>query len=99
MAAANEYQSLRIKGVVHKLRHAMNAMLVEATSDQTITYKDAPFPHFEVQPSGIQIPLHNVASAIPKGASLASKVNKTVGAMKEAREAKQRAKGTGDASE
>jgi hypothetical protein len=85
---SNEYQSLRLKNVVHKLRYGVQPMLVEAGGDQTITYSETPFPHFEVLPSGVQIPLHNVSSAIPKDANVASKHAKTVGAMKEARLAK-----------
>jgi len=85
---SHEYQSLRILDVIHKLRFGTQPKLVEATHDQTITYKDLPFPHFDVQPSGVQIPLHNVASCIPKDASIASKVGKTVGAMKQARQAR-----------
>jgi len=82
------FASLRIMDVVHKLRFGVQPKLVEAGGEQTITYKDAPFPHFEVLPSGVMIPLHNVASAIPVNASIASKTNKTVGAMKAARLAK-----------
>lgn len=85
---SNEYQSLRIKSVVHKLRHGVQPFLIEAGGDQTITFKSEPFPLFEVLPSGVQIPLDNVASAIPKGASVANKIGRTVGAMKEARLAK-----------
>lgn len=97
--AAAEYQSLRIFEVAHKLRHGVQPKLVEAGGDQTITFHPEPFPHFEVLPSGVQIPLNNVASAIPKTASIAQKVVKTVGAMKEAREAKRAAKAVGNVSE
>lgn len=97
--ANTEYASLRIRNVTHKLRQGAMPFLVEAGGGQTITYRSEPFPHFDVQPSGIQIPLQNVASAIPKGASIANKVNKTVGAMKAAREAKQAAKKVDHAAE
>lgn len=86
---AHLYASLRIIDVVHKLRFGVQPKLVEAGGDQTITYRDEPFPHFDVQPSGVQVPLHNVASAIPVTSSIAEKTNKTVGAMKAARIAKQ----------
>lgn len=99
MAAGKFYQSLRIIEVVHKLRHGTQPKLVEATSEQTIERKcdDDGYLYYEVQPSGVEIPLHNVASAIPVGASVASKVAKTVGAMRAQREAKlAKAKGAGD---
>lgn len=102
MAAGKFYQSLRIIDVAHKLRHGVQPKLVEAGGDQTIERKrdDDGYLYFEVQPSGVEIPLHNVSSAIPVGASIAKKVAKTVGAIKEAREAKQRAaKGASDAAE
>lgn len=86
---AAEYASLRLIDVVHKLRYGVQPKLVEANGEQTITYRNEPFAHFDVQPSGVQIPIHNVASAIPKEASVAAKMNRTVGAMKAAREAKQ----------
>lgn len=105
----SDYQSLRLRNNVHKLRYGVQPLLVEANGSpedgsrnwQTITYKEEPFPHFEVLPSGVQIPLHNVASAIPRTASIATKVAKTVGAMKAAREAKQAAakKAADDAAE
>lgn len=92
---SNFYQSLRLRNVVHKLRYGVQPLLVEAGGDQTIEYKAEPFPHFDVQPSGVMVPLHNVASAIPKEASIAQKVGRTVGAMKQAREAKRAAAAKG----
>jgi hypothetical protein len=91
--AGKFYQSLRIIDVVHKLRYGVQPKLVEASSEQTIERKrdDDGFLYFEVMPSGVQIPAHNVASAIPVDASIANKVNRTVGAMKQAREAKLKA--------
>jgi hypothetical protein len=89
MAADTEYQSLRLRNVVHKLRYGVQPLLVDATSEQTITrHNDDGYIYFRVMPTGVEIPLHNVASAIPKNASIASKIGKTVGAMKQAREAK-----------
>lgn len=74
-----EYASLRIIEPAHKLRFGHGAKLVESTADQTIIFRPLPFPHFDIAPTGIQIPLHNVASAIPKGAALAARVRKTTG--------------------
>lgn len=91
--AGKFYQSLRIIEVVHKLRHGTQPKLIEAAGEQTIERKrdDDGYMYYEIQPSGVEVPLHNVASAIPIGASVASKVAKTVGAMKAQREAKQAA--------
>lgn len=99
---AKFYQSLRIIDVVHKLRYGVQPKLVEASSEQTIERKtdDDGYRYFLVMPSGVEIPEHNVASAIPVTASIANKVNRTVGAMKQAREAKLKAaQGKSDAAE
>jgi len=50
---------------------------VEAGGDQKIILREKPYPHFVVLPSGIEIPVANVASAIPKGAALADRVKRT----------------------
>jgi hypothetical protein len=93
---AAEYSSLRILHETHKLRQGNLPKLVQAGGGQTVTYKTEPFPHFEVQPSGIQIPLHNVASAIPVQASIADKVNGTVEGLKAKREARRKMSGVAD---
>lgn len=85
------FSSLRILHPVHKLRQGNLPNLVQSGGGQTITYKAEPFPHFEVQPSGVMIPFHNVASAIPEGASIAEKVNGTVEGLKAKRETRRRA--------
>lgn len=71
------YESLRIIEGAHKLRYGSGTKLVESKGDQSITFRTLPFEHFEVAPSGIQIPLHNVASAIPKSAALAGRLRRT----------------------
>jgi hypothetical protein len=86
MAAETNYQSLRLYEPVHKLRQGSLPKLVEANSQRTITYREAPFPQFLVMPEGVEIPIHNVASAIPVGAGLADKMARTVGAMRDRRE-------------
>lgn len=89
--AAKNFQSLRLYAPIHKLRQGSLPNLVEANSERTITYSEEPFPHFDVQPEGVCIPIHNVASAIPVGSGVGSKIAKTIGAMRQAREAKQKA--------
>lgn len=85
---SSEYTSLRLRNTVHKLRYGVQPLLVEAGGEQTITFLEEPFPHFVVDPSGVQIPLHNVASAVPSSAALAAKVGKTVGQRQAQREQK-----------
>lgn len=84
------FSSLRVVKETHKLRQGNLPNLIQAGGSQTITYKDEPFPHFEVQPSGVMVPLHNVSSAIPDGASIADKVNGTVEGLKAKREARRK---------
>ena len=72
-----EYQSVRIIGDVHKLRFGAGARLVESGPGQTIVFRKEPYPHFHVLPAGVEIPLHNTASAIAMSAGLASKLRKT----------------------
>ena len=89
--AGKQFQSLRLYAPIHKLRQGSLPNLVEANSGRTITYSVEPFEHFDVQPEGVCIPIHNVASAIPVDSGVGAKIAKTVGAMKAAREAKQKA--------
>ena len=89
--AGKQFQSLRLYAPIHKLRQGSLPNLVEANAGRTITYEAEPFPHFDVQPEGVCVPVHNVASAIPVGSAVGSKIAKTVGALKQAREAKQKA--------
>lgn len=89
--AADQYASLRLYAPIHKLRQGSLPNLVEANSTRTITFKAVPFDHFDVQPEGVQVPLHNVASAIPMGSGVGDKIAKTVGAMRAAREKRQKA--------
>lgn len=74
---AVEYESIRIIEGAHKLRYGSGAKLVESKGDQIIRFRSTPFEHFEVQPQGIQIPIGNVASAVPKSASIANRLRKT----------------------
>lgn len=88
-----EYQSLRVKSPTHKLRFSNLPSKIEADGDQKITFRPAPYPHFCVSPSGVEIPLENVASAIPMAASIAGRLRKT-GPMGARREAARAAKAT-----
>ncbi len=77
---SREYQSLRVKSPTHKLRHGGLASLVQAGGEQTITrHEDGGYVFFRIEPSGVEVPVENVASAIPKAASIASKLKKTTG--------------------
>lgn len=70
------FQSIRVKGGVHKLRFGVSSALVEAKDDQTIEFQHVPFDHFLVMPSGVMIPLANVTSVIPMGASINAKLSR-----------------------
>ena len=96
-----QYQSLRLYSAVHKLRQGSLPNLVEANAQREITYRSEPFPQFLVMPEGVEIPLHNVASAIPVGSGLADKITKTIGARREARQKRKAAaqKAAGNAVE
>lgn len=87
---ARQYSSLRIVSETHKLRQGNLPKLVQAGGTQTITRErdEDGYIYFLVQPSGVEIPLHNVASAIPAAASIAEKVNGTVEGFKARRDAK-----------
>lgn len=71
------YQSIRLKEQGHKLRFSHGPKLVESKGDQTVTYLALPYPHFRVDPGGVEFPLENVASAIQTEASIAQKLSRT----------------------
>lgn len=77
-----EYESLRVKVATHKLRHSYHQNLWQSGPGQTLmlSVRDGTgYLFFRVVESGIEIPMENVASAIPKGVTLASKLRKTTG--------------------
>ncbi len=75
-----EYESLRVKSTVHKLRTSHHQMLVQSGPLQTLMLSQSGgYMAFRIVESGLEIPIGNVASAIPKGVSLASKLQKTTG--------------------
>jgi hypothetical protein len=76
-----EYESIRVIVETHKLRHSHHAKLIQSGPQQTLMLSvrgNLP-PVFRILESGLEIPVSNVASAIPKGVSLASKLQKTTG--------------------
>lgn len=75
--AGVQYASIRLKEQGHKLRFSHGPKLVQATDDQTITYLAEPYPHFRVDPGGIEFPLENVASALQTGAAIVQKLSRT----------------------
>lgn len=79
--ADREYDSLRIKSATH-VRSGYSGQIASGGGQQ-IFFRAEPYPHFAVLPKGIEIPMENVASAVPKAAGLASKLRRT-GAKKEA---------------
>ena len=79
------YASLRITGNVHKLRHSTNPKLIEASNGQSITLlagKTAPdgtfiaFPHYLIEPSGVEIHVSTVTSAIPSASQAARRASR-----------------------
>jgi hypothetical protein len=75
-----EYESLRVGNEVHKLRHSHHYKLIQSGPGQTLMLSTrSGYTTFRIVESGLEIPLANVASAIPKGAQLASRMSKTTG--------------------
>ncbi len=75
-----EYESLRVASPTHKLRHSHHINLIQSGPGQTLMLSTrAGYVCFRIVESGLEIPVSNVASAIPKTASLASKIQKTTG--------------------
>lgn len=75
-----EYESLRVVGETHKLRHSHHHKLIQSGPGQTLVLSTrSGYQTFRIKESGLEIPVTNVASAIPKGVSLASKLQKTTG--------------------
>ena len=65
---------------VHKLRHSHHHKLIQSGPNQTIMLSSrGPYLAYRIVESGLEIPATNVASAIPKGVSLANKLQKTTG--------------------
>lgn len=75
-----EYESLRICNEIHKLRHSSYGKVVNSGPGQRIMLSErGAYVCFRIVESGLEIPIGNVASAVPKLASLASKLQKTTG--------------------
>lgn len=75
-----EYESLRVIGEIHKLRHSSYGKLVNSGPGQTLMLSSREgYVTYRIVESGLEIPITNVASAIPKAASLANKLQKTTG--------------------
>lgn len=80
MSDIREYESIRVATDVHKLRHSHHHKLIQSGPGQTIMLRDDKgYIHFAIVESGLEIPASNVASAIPKSSTLASKMQKTTG--------------------
>ena len=73
--ADREYDNLRIKSPTH-VRSGYGGQ-ISSGGGQQIFFRQEPYPHFVVLPKGIEVPLENVSSAIPKAAGLASKLRRT----------------------
>ncbi len=75
-----EYESVRVIAVTHKLRTSNHQHLVQSGPGQTLMLSvRGGYTTFRILQNGLEIPIGNVASAIPKGVSLASKLQKTTG--------------------
>lgn len=75
-----EYESLRVQAATHKLRHGHHPNLIQSGPGVTIMLGTrGGYTCFRIVESGLEIPVENVASAIPKGATLATKLQKTTG--------------------
>lgn len=70
------YASIRCRSNPGKIRHSVSALLIEASRDQSIEFHDAPYPHFRVMPGGTEIPLSNVAGAVPVQSQIAEKASR-----------------------
>ena len=68
-----EYESLRLIHAVHRLRFGAGQGQVQSGPGQTImlsTLVGAGFTCFRIVENGLQIPIANVAGAVPKGSGL-----------------------------
>lgn len=95
-----DYESIRVKYATHKLRHSHHATLIESGPGQTIRLSSkGPYVVFRIVESGIEFPIGNVASSIPKGSVISGRLQKTTGSRlttKPAAPAKRAAKGGDD---
>ena len=98
-----EYDSIRVKYATHKLRHSHHATLIESGPGQTIRLSaNGAYLCFRIVESGIEFPIGNIASAIPKGSAISGRLQKTTGSRlttKPTTPAKKTAKGGADADE
>lgn len=98
-----EYDSIRVKYATHKLRHSHHATLIESGPGQTIRLSsNGPYLCFRIVESGIEFPIGNIASAIPKGSTISGKLQKTTGSRlttKPVTPPRKTAKGGDDAEE
>lgn len=75
--AGVRYQSIRLKAQGHKLRFSNTPLKVEASETQTITLVVEPYPHFRVDPGGVEFPMENIASALQIDSGIAQKLSRT----------------------
>jgi hypothetical protein len=75
-----EYESIRVMTETHKLRFSHHAKLIQSGPNQTLVLSArGPYVCYRIVESGLEIPVNNVASAVPKAASLAGKMRRTTG--------------------
>lgn len=73
-----EYESLMVKSKVHRTRGFINQLQLHSQPDQTIMLSQrGGYFTFRLVESGQEIPIPNVASAIPKRAPAATRTQKT----------------------
>jgi hypothetical protein len=76
-----EYESLRVIQEVHRIGRSQHPSLVRSSAGHTIMLSERNgYMTFRIVENGLEIPVFNVASAIPKGATAAVKTQKTTSA-------------------
>lgn len=78
------YASLRTKSSPGNMRQS-GTNHIQASRDQGIYFLKEPYPHFRVTPGGHEIPVENVASAIPVQSQIAEKLSRKERLAKRAR--------------
>lgn len=75
-----EYETLLVSNNIHRMRHSTHAKMIQSAPGQTVmlSTREGYFT-FRIVESGQEIPVPNVASAIPKRSTLATKMQKTTG--------------------
>lgn len=73
-----EYESLRVKYDTHPLRHSKHGKIINSGDGQTLMLSSrGGYTCFRIVETGFELPVENVASAIPKNVALSVRQRKT----------------------